>query len=101
MNTQKTRIFLLLVCLLSIHACTVPDIPTGLPNAIPSEAPDTGETPCFQALQCIIENTGNNVLRKETQESVNQLFLLEEPEYTEFCQAKAKELTVRVPQCQL
>ena len=109
----KIRLFCLtLICtgiLGLLHACTVPDVPTGLPSnipsgllpsSIPSEAPDSGEPACFQRLQCIVDNTGDNVLRRETQESINQLFLLEEPDYTQFCQAKAEEFLIRVPQCQ-
>lgn len=90
---------LLSATLLGLSACEVPDNPTGMPSAtIPSESPDTNP-PCYQTLQCIIENTGDNALRKETQVVINQLFQLDEPEYTTTCQAKAEELVARVPQC--
>lgn len=97
------RRFFFIAAALILVACEVPDdapVGAGLPSAIPSEAPASDEPPCFQQLQCIIDNTTDNALRKTTQEAINDLFLLDEPQYTDFCQNKAQELAIREPSCE-
>jgi len=90
----------------SFSACEVPlDAPTGplqpnQPSATPSERPDSGDPLCFQTLQCIVDNTSDNVLRRQAQEVVNQLFLVAEPDYTRICESRSVELVVSIPSCQ-
>lgn len=68
------------------------------PRPVPSESPPAGPL-CQQRLQCIVENTSDNALRKTTQESINLLFTLAEPEFSQICEAKALELVKRAPEC--
>lgn len=93
----------LLALVLFISACEVPeDAVLGIPqpSVAPSESPNSDEPPCYQQLQCIIENTTDNALRRSAQEVITDLFQLEEPQYTELCQAKAEELVGRVSVCE-
>ncbi len=100
---MKTKISLLtILSVLLFGACEVPQAPLGggvRPSAIPSESPDNGDPPCLQTLQCIIDETTNNSLRKDTQDIINQLFVTGEPEYTRLCEGQAQELSTRLPQC--
>lgn len=98
---NRKLIFSVLAAVL-LGACDTPQIPLGSinPNPIPSEAPANDEPPCLQTLQCIVDNTNNNGLRKQTQEIINQLFVTAEPDYTRLCQSRSSEFVERVPECQ-
>ncbi|PKL79827.1 MAG: hypothetical protein CVV27_01220 [Candidatus Melainabacteria bacterium HGW-Melainabacteria-1] len=82
-------------------ACDTPDTPLGASpsTVIPSESPDQDPL-CLQTLQCIVDNTSNNGLRKQTQEVISELFLVAEPDYSRICLSRADELVERVPECQ-
>lgn len=102
---RSLKILPALLLLGYVGACEVPSAPLGSsgpsasPTAIPSESPDNGDPPCMQALQCIIDNTNNNALRRQTQEVVNQLLLTSEPDFTRICLSNASDLVERVPEC--
>ena len=92
---------LALSLVLLLGACeSTPQLGSKSPFPIASEAPASDDPPCLQTLQCIIDNTTNNTLRKQTQEVVNTLFTTAEPDYTRICQTRSAELAERVPECQ-
>ncbi|PIQ22997.1 hypothetical protein COW36_01800 [bacterium (Candidatus Blackallbacteria) CG17_big_fil_post_rev_8_21_14_2_50_48_46] len=80
-----------------ISACQVPQSPTS-PAA--SASPDAGDPPCFVALQCIVDTTKDNALRKESQEVINQLIQTADPQFTKICLSRSQELLVKEPSCQ-
>lgn len=83
--------------LLALSACEVPDAPTGVPSASPDVMP--GGPACYQELECVVDTTRDNTLRRNAQEAINTLILSEQPDYNRICQAKAEELTAALPQC--
>lgn len=106
--------FLSMVCIVLVSSCSVdnnstlqanlnapvskslsPTSPTA--SAKPSEDTDP---PCFVALQCIVDNTSDNALRKEAQEVINQLIQTTEPRFTQICLTRSTELLPKQPSCQ-
>lgn len=84
-------------CFLLLSACEVPDAPTGAPQPEPDLS--TQGPICYQELECIVDTTRDNTLRKETQEVINTLLLTDQPDYDRICQVKAASLTESLPQC--
>lgn len=94
--SKKVKYLSIAVCFLLLSACEVPDAPTG----VPQPEIDVNQGPvCYQEIECVIETTRDNTLRKEAQESINTLLLSEEPEYSRVCEAKATEFTENLMQC--
>lgn len=89
--------FITLFSLLS--ACDTPQTPVGRPTPVPSDSSVEEDPICQQTLQCIVDTTGNNALRKQAQEVITQLFLLSEPNKTRICESKAEELVESLPTC--
>lgn len=96
-NVKSIGITGIALCFLLLSACEVPDSPTGLPQPEPNL--NTQGPICYQEIECVIETTRDNTLRKEAQETINALLLSDQPEYTRICQAKADELTENLMQC--
>lgn len=97
MKSFFSRFLLSSLALMTLVACEVPDMPTGPSDPVPSVLPQGPA--CYQELECIVETTRDNTLRRDAQEVINTLILAEQPEYNRICQAKADELTVQLPQC--
>ncbi|MGE3725094.1 MAG: hypothetical protein AB7I41_06060 [Candidatus Sericytochromatia bacterium] len=81
-----------------LSACQVPQAPTS-PRASAKPSEDT-DPPCFVALQCIVDSTGDNALRKEAQEIINQLIQTTEPRFSQICLTRSAELLPKQPSCQ-
>lgn len=98
---KARKILLPLMTALLLGSCEVPDAPLGVarPSSIPSESPNSGDPICLQTLECVITNTNNNSVRKQTQDVLDQLFRTGEPEYTRLCESQAEELSANVSQC--
>jgi hypothetical protein len=88
-----------LFALIFLTACQVPQSPTS-PQASAKPAENT-DPPCFVALQCIVDSTQDNALRKETQEVINQLIQTTEPRFSQTCLSRAQELVLKQPSCQI
>lgn len=90
----------LLSCLVvwGVSACAVPQSPTS-PRPTSKPAEDT-DPPCFVALQCIVDSTNDNALRKEAQEVINQLIQTTEPRFSQICLNRSAELIPKQPSCQ-
>ncbi|MGV3526353.1 MAG: hypothetical protein ACO1RX_19190 [Candidatus Sericytochromatia bacterium] len=85
---------------LSLSACDIPELPVGNnPVPQPTARPNEDDPVCLQTLQCIVDTTNSNSLRRDAQEVITDLFLLGEPDYTRICVSKAEELAERVPSC--
>lgn len=97
----RRRLALVLASLVwGLSACDIPELPVGnTPIPQPSAAPSEDDAPCLQTLQCIVDTTNSNSLRRDAQEVITDLFLLGEPDYTRVCVSKAEELAERVPSC--
>lgn len=94
----KPALFVSLALLGALSACQVPQSPTSpRPSSKPTEDADP---PCFVALQCIVDSTGDNALRKEAQEIINQLIQTTEPRFSQICQNRSEELLPKQPSCQ-
>ncbi len=90
------RRVLMMGILVLMVSCEVPDAPVGTPQPVSENA---GEPACYQEIECIIEITDNNTLRREAQEVINTLILSEQPTYDRVCEAKSREFTEIIPQC--
>lgn len=97
MKSFFSRFLLSSLAVMALAACDVPDVPTGPSEPAPSALPQGPA--CYQELECIVDTTRDNTLRRDAQEVINTLILAEQPEYNRICQAKADELTVQLPQC--
>ena len=95
--SKKVKRIGIAACFVLLAACEVPDAPTGVPQPEPDL--NTQGPACYQELECIVETTRDNTLRKETQEVINTLLLTDQPEYNRICQARADVLTESLPQC--
>lgn len=76
------------------------------PSPSPSVKPSAGLIPsgdqpvCVQTLQCIVSaSSTSNSLRRQTQDVLDQLFSLAEPDYTQVCQTRSQELVAQAPVC--
>ncbi|MBT9547070.1 MAG: hypothetical protein IV090_16890 [Candidatus Sericytochromatia bacterium] len=94
----KPALLVSLALLGLLGACQVPQAPTS-PTASAKPSEDT-DPPCFVALQCIVDNTSDNALRKEAQEIINQLIQTTEPRFTQICLTRSTELLPKQPSCQ-
>ena len=97
LNPIFNRLCLTFLTGMILAACDTPQTPVGRPSIKPSASasasPVVSDEPlCMQTLQCVVDSTINNSLRKETQEVINQLFKTAEPKYTQLCKSKADEL---------
>lgn len=83
---------------LMLSSCQVPQTPTAAiqPSAKPSEDADP---PCFVNLQCIVDTTDDNALRKEAQEIIQNLMQTTEPQFSKICLSRSQELLLKEPRC--
>lgn len=95
--SKKVKTTSIALCFLLLAACEVPDAPTGVPQAEPDI--NIQNPICYQEIECVVDTTRDNTLRKEAQVVINTLLLSDQPEYDRLCEAKADELTENLPQC--
>ena len=88
------KFFLSALLLLTAVACLPP-----ASLQAPALAEQEEEAPCFRALQCIVDTTSDNALRKEAQIAINTLMQSTEPTFSRMCQERARELLVAEPVC--
>jgi hypothetical protein len=85
---------------LGVSCGDIPDLPSGpQPSAIPSEAPGDRLTPCEEVLQCAVDNTNDNAVRRDAQAALNELALSREPQFTQICEREAAAILLRAPEC--
>lgn len=95
---MKYLLGILLLLSLLLSACQVPQTPTAAtqPSSQPSEYTDP---PCFVDLQCIVDTTEDNALRKEAQEIIQTLMQTREPQFSRICLSRSQELLRKEPRC--
>jgi hypothetical protein len=81
--------------LLGLMVACLPPASLTAPSAVEQEE----ESPCFRSLQCIVDTTPDNALRKEVQTIINTLMQTPEPAFSRICQARAREWLVSEPVC--
>lgn len=95
--SKKAKSLSIVAFFLFLSACEVPDAPTGVPQPEPDLS--TQGPICYQELECIVDTTRDNTLRRDAQEVINTLILTDQPEYNRICKAEADSLTESLPQC--
>lgn len=121
---KKKHLLITAAFIIVMGGCTVSNIgnlgssllvPSTQPSASSPGKPINGASPtpkpsasnvasgpvCLQQLQCIADKTASNALRKETQEVIDELFSLGDPDYTRVCTSRSTELVEQAPECRV